>query len=122
MRKLPSFFRFCKVRVQYLRAEMSLYPITIRNLKTIEIGDKLCNEIIYLKRVLESIELSLAKLEATSKRFGPLKRKAIEKLYWRTGASRISVSTYFELHENTLKNWDKEFLLIFASVLGVPLC
>lgn len=109
--------KLSNARVNYLRVEMMLYPDTKSKLENFQFT-LTSREIIYLQQIVNALEQALCDLEITFN--GIKKREAIEDLYWKSKYRTVAgVAMNYEIHDNTLRAWDQEFLTFFAMRLGL---
>lgn len=107
-----------RTKFEYLQTEMYCYKDMIKKLNNKELLTY--NQIEHIDKMTDAINKSLDILESTKN--GELKRKIIEDMYWYSRSkSHYALAYKYNIHDNTLRNWQNEFFELFAQFMGLTI-
>jgi hypothetical protein len=98
-------------RLKYLRLELYMYKSNKERLKNEQLTT---TQYTYISTTINAIEATF-KMTKSQERIDFIKFKYFEN----TKLSLDQIANKFFVHENTIKNWDYNFLDLFASILGL---
>jgi hypothetical protein len=113
-----NFLTERKTKLKFVRLELYCY---LHNKKRLEGSTLTTSAKTYISWMIETIEKAL-EITNSVERNGELRVQIIkDKYFYSPNLNHYSLSKKNYIHENTVRNWDNDFLDLFCDLLGLTM-